>query len=766
MNATSQQNPPPTPPPHAPGPPEYPANVDDCIGLITSKVGKALVVATPLGIGKPNHLLNALWTHAKQDKSITLEIFTALSLSIPRGSSLLERRFLQCFTRRHFGDYPELEYIGDIQRGNVPENMKVTEFYMQSGKFLSAPLAQRWYTSSNYTHASRDIANRGVNVLVVMVGCNDSEANAGNKRYSMGSNPDLTVDLTRRMERRRARALSEGKTPAPFYVVGVVNRHMPYMTGEAEVDANFFDALIDNPQYEHPLFATPRQPISRNDYLIGLYASALVADGGTLQVGIGSLGDALVYATEMRHQDPALYQQVLRDAGVGRFAKLIEQVAAPIEQLGHFEKGLYAATEMFAEGFMHLYEAGVLKRKVYPDVTIQTLLNEDKINENISLQTLDTLRDARAITKQLDQTELDWLVETGVFKAGVHLKNASNDDAQGETKNNVEQLVAPDGITISNNLADKDNHGTLSKHFLGDKLKNPAILHAAFFLGSKDFYTWLHALHGQERELFQMTGVGQINELYNGEARDRAQRLNARFINTTIKVSLLGAACSDALENNQVISGVGGQYNFVAMAHALWASRSIIMLRATRETASGAISNIVWQYPYETIPRHLRDIVISEYGIADLRSKNDEECIKAMLCIADSRFQQNLLAQAKKYNKLDPAWQIPEAFCNNYPDALKRALANHQQAGRFPDYPYGCDFNAQELQLVKALGWLKKNANSKINKLKLVLKSLRVEETPEQKPLLELMDLHAAETREEKINKKLLLLALAQTAEK
>jgi hypothetical protein len=57
----------------------------------------------------------------------------------------------------------------------------------------------------------------------------------------------------------------------------------------------------------------------------------------------------------------------------------------------------------------------------------------------------------------------------------------------------------------------------------------------------------------------------------------------ARFMNTTMKVTLLGAAASDALESGQVVSGVGGQYNFVAMAHALPDARSILMLRATHD---------------------------------------------------------------------------------------------------------------------------------------------------------------------------------------
>jgi acyl-CoA hydrolase len=43
------------------------------------------------------------------------------------------------------------------------------------------------------------------------------------------------------------------------------------------------------------------------------------------------------------------------------------------------------------------------------------------------------------------------------------------------------------------------------------------------------------------------------------------------------------------------------------------------------------------------IPRHLRDIVVTEYGVADLRGATDEECIKALICISDGRFQQKLL---------------------------------------------------------------------------------------------------------------------------
>src|SRR3546814_3236219 len=82
-----------------------------------------------------------------------------------------------------------------------------------------------------------------------------------------------------------------------------------------------------------------------------------------------------------------------------------------------------------------------------------------------------------------------------------------------------------------------------------------------------------------------MTRISHINELYGGqETLERLQRREARFFNTCMMTNLLGAATSDALDNGQVVSGVGGQYNFVAMAHALRESRSTLMLRAVRES--------------------------------------------------------------------------------------------------------------------------------------------------------------------------------------
>ena len=99
----------------------------------------------------------------------------------------------------------------------------------------------------------------------------------------------------------------------------------------------------------------------------------------------------------------------------------------------------------------------------------------------------------------------------------------------------------------------------------------------------------------------------------------------------------------------RVVSGVGGQYNFVAQAHALPDARSILMLRAAREKDGKHTSNIVWSYGHITIPRHLRDVVITEYGVARLLDKNHRQRAEELIRIAHPDFRDELHKQAQEF---------------------------------------------------------------------------------------------------------------------
>ena len=83
------------------------------------------------------------------------------------------------------------------------------------------------------------------------------------------------------------------------------------MVNDSENDGSDFDMIIDNPKYDCKLFRAPNMAITPGIHFIGFNASTILKDGGTLQVGIGSLGSALVNSAIMRHQHNAEYGQLM-----------------------------------------------------------------------------------------------------------------------------------------------------------------------------------------------------------------------------------------------------------------------------------------------------------------------------------------------------------------------------------------------------------------------------------------------------------------------
>src|SRR5258706_3960522 len=209
-----------------------------------------------------------------------------------------------------------------------------------------------------------------------------------------------------------------------------------------------------------------------------------------------------------------------------------------------------------------------------------------------------------------------------------------------------------------------------------------ALLHAAFFLGSRGFYRALREMPESELAKLRMGAVSFVNELYGDEAQKRRARVKARFVNNAMMATLLGAVVSDALENGQVVSGVGGQYNFIAQSFALADARSIIALRATRTAKRRTTSIILWNYGHTTIARHLRDIVVTEYGIADLRGRTDRDVIAAMLAVADSRFQDELLRRARDAGKIERGVQLPGRRRHQPPKRVHPAVGRASIGGR------------------------------------------------------------------------------------
>ena len=639
-------------------------DLDEAVDLILSQIDGPLRMGAPLGIGKPHRLLNALYTRVVADPSRQWRLYTALSLDPPGGGKGLEGRFVKPFAARHFGeDFPRLAYVQAIKRDALPPNIEVEEFYMQGGALLRSTTAQRHYASLNYTHVARALADRALNIIVQKVA-----REAGGTRLSFSCNNDLTQDA---VDAIVARGL-----PRPL-LVAEVDPELPWIGGTAAVDETYFDLVVSPPGPYPALFGLPRQPVSDVDYAIGLYASALVRDGGTLQIGIGALADALCHALVLRHTDNTTYRRLLEalDPELERHPAVIASGG-----LDPFAIGLYGCSEMVNEGFKRLVETGVIRRKVVDDEALMQRLADGTANLG-------------------DQARLE---------------------------------------------------------------RDGEYLHGAFYLGSPAFYQWLRDLPDEQRRAIGMRRISLINELERGrETLARLQRRDARFFNSCMMATALGAAVSDGLEDGRVVSGVGGQYNFVDMSNALDGARSVLMFRAVREDAGAAGSNVRWNYGHTTIPRHLRDLYVNEYGIADVRGKNDEDCIIAMGGITDARFQQTLTDQAQRIGKLRAGFHPPGHWIDNTPVHLSARLRAFRHDGTLPDYPLGSDFTEVEQRIVKALGWLKANTASPWRKIGIVLRALGAKHDDDE--AMARMELTTPASLDERIEAKLLALGLSET---
>jgi len=718
--------------------PIYYSDVETCVEQTLSKVGWHIALGTPLGLGKANHLVNEFFRRAVEDPRIDLHIFTALTLTRPHWKTELERRFIEPLAERIFDGYPELLYIAPLKRGDLPRNIRVTEFYFQPGSFLDSPLAQQNYMSSNYTHVVRDVLNAGINVLVQLVGKMEQGEQT---RFSLSCNTDLTLDLVPKVR--------EAKTyGAKIELLAQVNHNLPFMYGDASVPPEYFDAVVESPKYEFPLFGPPNRAVDTVEYAIALHVTPLIKDGGTIQIGIGALEDAVTYLLKLRHEQNDLYREVLTEAGVlERCSKLIDRVGG----IGPFKQGLYASSEMLVDGFLELYRSGILRRRVYSHIQLQRLLNEGRIGEEINLAMIDVLVEAGIISGHLTQNDFALLQEFGVLRS--------------ELKLDADSIQLPDGTNISANVEDKPTRDKMSQYCLGSRLRGGHFAHACFFLVPRKFYASLRQMDPAEREQICMSGISYVNELYGEEELKRLQRKSARFVNTGLVCTLLGAVASDVLEDGRVLSGVGGQYNFVAMAHELEDGRSILMIRSTKDNDGKSESNIRWTYDQVTIPRHLRDIVITEYGIADLRGRTDEEVIMALIEIADSRFQDGLVTKAIQAGKLSHAYRVPDHACNNRPAKLQALINSYRKRGLFNAYPFGTDLTDEEITLQKSLLFLKDAMQRK--KIRWphfaeVRKSVFVPE--EAQPYLERMALDQPGAFKEWLMRRAMVYALASVA--
>jgi 4-hydroxybutyrate CoA-transferase len=171
---------------------------------------------------------------------------------------------------------------------------------------------------------------------------------------------------------------------------------------------------------------------------------------------------------------------------------------------------------------------------------------------------------------------------------------------------------------------------------------NPGKMVATFFMGTEKLYKFVH-----NNPMVQMYPVHITNNPAN-----IAQNDNMVSVNSTLQVDLTGQAASESIGYKQ-FSGTGGQADFIRGASWSRGGRSILAFHSV--ASGGKISRIVPHLDEGAVVSTTRSdihLVVTEYGIADLRGKSVPERAKALITIAHPDFRNDLKKEFQRiYHK-------------------------------------------------------------------------------------------------------------------
>ncbi len=197
-------------------------------------------------------------------------------------------------------------------------------------------------------------------------------------------------------------------------VVAQVSRHVPWTYGDAEIDVDQVDVLVDA---DEPLLTTPEAAIGDDAARIGELVADRVADGATLQTGIGAVPDATV-------------------------SGLVDR------------RGLRVWSEMFSDSVLRLERAGALDTSV--PITASFLFGSEELlewvdgNDRVHLARTEVTNDPGRIARNPAMVSVNTALQVDLFGQA----NASRIDARihsgfgGQTDFIVGAMHSPGGQAI------------------------------------------------------------------------------------------------------------------------------------------------------------------------------------------------------------------------------------------------------------------------------------------------------------------------------
>jgi 4-hydroxybutyrate CoA-transferase len=259
-------------------------------------------------------------------------------------------------------------------------------------------------------------------------------------------------------------------------------------------------------------------------------------------------------------------------------------------------------------------------------------------------------------TPRIDAERIDVLIETTAARPTYPLSDSD------ETSDRIGALIAGlihDGdclqtgigavpAAILKNLEDRNDlgfHGGLMDNGVMD-LINQGVINGSrktldghqhilgMALGDDALLDWLAHDAAAENVVFRSAD-------YTHEISVISQIENFVSINSAIEIDLMGQVNAEVAGGRQ-ISGTGGSVDFMRSAKASRNGRSIVAMASTAR--GGTVSRIVPQVTTVTALRTDVDIVVTEFGVADLRNASLASRREQLIAIAHPDFREQLQA--------------------------------------------------------------------------------------------------------------------------
>jgi butyryl-CoA:acetate CoA-transferase len=163
----------------------------------------------------------------------------------------------------------------------------------------------------------------------------------------------------------------------------------------------------------------------------------------------------------------------------------------------------------------------------------------------------------------------------------------------------------------------------------------------AFAMGTQDLYDYID----------DNPGLASYPVDYTNNPYVVAQIDNFVSINACVEVDLFGQICSESVGYRH-LSGTGGQLDFVAGAYKSKGGQSFVCMPSTIKKKDGTLASkiqpILTPGAIVTDPRTATHMIVTEYGVANMKGLSTWQRSEALIEIAHPDFRDELVKEAQK----------------------------------------------------------------------------------------------------------------------